>query len=250
MKKAHSLRGTSAGRVLRTGMDFRLPLPRLRARGHAPRSKAEKEHPAGPARRCARLSAPRNTPENDERQVTVPEGIATLFFAPAALILCPWITGRQIGGDTVTVYLDTAFCGQRLRQLSPAALGSISGARALRRGRFLLAAALGGLYAAASLRARASPSCARAGMKAVLASPAPAFGARRQTVRFALLFCDQRRAGRAAMLQPRTAPAAHDQLLCFRAACSAPSAAGRFCFWPRSLCGLHRSDFSRRYRSR
>ena len=66
----------------------------------------------------------------------------------------------------------------------------------------MLAAALGGLYAAASF-VPALAFLRTAGMKAVLLAvmALTAFGARRQTVQLALLFRrDQRRAGRAAML--------------------------------------------------
>lgn len=89
----------------------------------------------------------------------------------------------------MTVYLDTAFAvNGSVNYLLLLSAAYLAGAP-LRRGRFLLAAALGGLYAAASF----VPVLAflrNAGMKAVLLAvmALTAFGARRQTVKLALLF--------------------------------------------------------------
>lgn len=89
----------------------------------------------------------------------------------------------------MTVYLDTAFAAQRLRQLSPAALGSISGGRAA-----AARTVFAGGGARRTLRGgvlRAALAFLRtAGMKAVLLAvmALTAFGARRQTVKLALLF--------------------------------------------------------------
>lgn len=98
----------------------------------------------------------------------------------------------------MTVYLDTAFAvNGSVNYLLLLSAAYLAGAP-LRRGRFLLAAALGGLYAAASF-VPALAFLRTAGMKAVLLAvmALTAFGARRQTVKLALLFAaNQRRAGR------------------------------------------------------
>ena len=76
MKKAHPC-GDKRWEVMRTGMDFRL---RCLGCGHEvmlPRSKAEKN-----IRQVLRDGALRNSPENDERQAAIPEGIATCFLRP------------------------------------------------------------------------------------------------------------------------------------------------------------------------
>lgn len=89
----------------------------------------------------------------------------------------------------MTVYLDTAFAvNGSVNYLLLLSAAYLAGAP-LRRGRFLLAAALGGLYAAASF-APALAFLRNAGMKAVLLAvmALTAFGARRQTVKLALLF--------------------------------------------------------------
>lgn len=89
----------------------------------------------------------------------------------------------------MTVYLDTAFAvNGSVNYLLLLSAAYLAGAP-LRRGRFLLAAALGGLYAAASF-VPALAFLRTAGMKAVLLAvmALTAFGARRQTVKLALLF--------------------------------------------------------------
>ena len=89
----------------------------------------------------------------------------------------------------MTVYLDTAFAvNGSVNYLLLLSAACLAGAP-LRRGRFLLAAALGGLYAAASF-VPALAFLRTAGMKAVLLAvmALTAFGARRQTVKLALLF--------------------------------------------------------------
>ena len=89
----------------------------------------------------------------------------------------------------MTVYLDTAFAvNGSVNYLLLLSAAYLAGAP-LRRGRFLLAAALGGLYAAASF----VPALAflhAAGMKAVLLAVMAliAFGARRQCLKLAMLF--------------------------------------------------------------
>ena len=89
----------------------------------------------------------------------------------------------------MTVYLDTAFAlNSAVNYFLLLSAARLAGAP-IRRGRFLLAAALGGLYAAATFL----PSLVflrAAGMKAVLLAvmALAAFGARRQTIRLALLF--------------------------------------------------------------
>lgn len=89
----------------------------------------------------------------------------------------------------MTVYLDTAFAvNGSVNYLLLLSAAYLAGAP-LRRGRFLLAAVLGGLYAAASF-VPALAFLRTAGMKAVLLAvmALTAFGARRQTVKLALLF--------------------------------------------------------------
>ena len=89
----------------------------------------------------------------------------------------------------MTVYLDTAFAvNGSVNYLLLLSAACLAGAP-LQRGRFLLAAALGGLYAAASF-VPALAFLRTAGMKAVLLAvmALTAFGARRQTVKLALLF--------------------------------------------------------------
>ena len=89
----------------------------------------------------------------------------------------------------MTVYLDTAFAvNGSVNYLLLLSAAYLAGAP-LRRGRFLLAAALGGLYAAASF-VPALGFLRTGGMKAILLAvmALTAFGARRQTVKLALLF--------------------------------------------------------------
>ena len=89
----------------------------------------------------------------------------------------------------MTVYLDTACAvNGSVNYLLLLSAACLAGAP-LQRGRFLLAAALGGLYAAASF-VPALAFLRTAGMKAVLLAvmALTAFGARRQTVKLALLF--------------------------------------------------------------
>lgn len=126
--------------------------------------------------------------KSGERQAAIPSGIATCFLSPLRYTLSIGTTEKEVS-QPMTVYLDTAFAlNSAVNYFLLLSAARLAGAP-IRRGRFLLAAALGGLYAAATFL----PSLVflrAAGIKAVLLAvmALAAFGARRQTIRLALLF--------------------------------------------------------------
>ncbi len=160
------------------------------------------------------------------------KGLRPVFCARRA-ILCPWITGRQIGGDTVTVYLDTAFAVNGsvnyLLLLSAAYLAARrcgadgfagGGARRTLRGGVLRA------------RARLPAHRRDEGRPARRHGP---HGFRRAAAdRPARPFSSPRSAPRS--LGPRCWPrsSSASPRCCFQAACSIRSARGPFCSSPRS----------------
>ena len=122
----------------------------------------------------------------DERTAAIPHGIATAFFCPPGV---SFVHRNGQGGLRMTVYADEAFLLNAAVDYLLLICGAKLGGGRLLRLRFALAAALGGLYAAAALSPRlAFLQALPVKLASLAAMLLLAYGVGRHTLRAGLLF--------------------------------------------------------------